>query len=162
MSDQVGNQNVGFLTTRLKCEQGSREMSRVSGFPTRYHTNQALQLQKIARGFKFFTAKLICTFVFAYAKCRFSHDAAQIVQSMKRKLGHWSAARARGMKFRIYGVDGLYPGYVAKIQLISCAVRLCFRICKKQVFLRHGFRRNIRWFQITHWLTLFKLWNTVI
>ena len=24
------------------------------------------------------TAKLICVFVFAYAKCRFSHDAAQI------------------------------------------------------------------------------------
>ena len=23
-------------------------------------------------------AQLICTFVFAYAKCRFSHDAAQI------------------------------------------------------------------------------------
>ena len=25
------------------------------------------------------TAKLICVFVFAYAKCWFSHDAAQIV-----------------------------------------------------------------------------------
>ena len=26
------------------------------------------------------TAKLICVFVFAYAKSRFSHDAAQILQ----------------------------------------------------------------------------------
>ena len=25
------------------------------------------------------TAKLICVFVFAYAKCRFSHDAAHIL-----------------------------------------------------------------------------------
>ena len=63
-------------------------------FSTRSDSNQAVQLQKIARGLKFrikkeegfyiiiimkFTAKLICVFVFAYAKCWFSHDAAQIV-----------------------------------------------------------------------------------
>ena len=32
------------------------------------------------------TAKLICVFVFAYAKIRFSHDAAQI------KQGSWLSA----------------------------------------------------------------------
>ena len=29
------------------------------------------------------TAKLICIFVFAYAKCRFSHDVAQVVGQIK-------------------------------------------------------------------------------
>ena len=68
-------------------------------FPTWCDTDQAVQLQKMARGLKFrtkkvdglyyvaktkalisfaVTAKLICVFVFAYAKCWFSHDAAQI------------------------------------------------------------------------------------
>ena len=28
------------------------------------------------------TAQLNCTFAFAYAKCRFSHDASQMVHSM--------------------------------------------------------------------------------
>ena len=69
--------------------------------PTRSDTNRSVQRQKIARGFKFriyeveglyypciaktkvlisfaVTATLICAFVFAYAKKRFSHDAAQI------------------------------------------------------------------------------------
>ena len=63
-------------------------------------TNQAVQLQKMPRGLKFrikieeelhypcggnkgadqlrVTAKLICVFVFAYAKSRFSRDAAHI------------------------------------------------------------------------------------
>ena len=63
-------------------------------------TNQAVQLQKMARGLKFrilkvedctiyvaktkalisfaVTAKLICVFVFAYAKCWFSHGAAHL------------------------------------------------------------------------------------
>ena len=62
-------------------------------FQTRSDTNQAVQLQKMARGLKFrdrtiyvaktkslisfeVTVKLICVFVFAYAKCLFSHDAA--------------------------------------------------------------------------------------
>ena len=62
-----------------------------------FDTNQAVQLQKIAGGLKFriyveeglyyvaktkalisfaVTAKLICVFVFEYAKSRFSHGAA--------------------------------------------------------------------------------------
>ena len=67
-------------------------------FPTWSDTNRAVQLQKIDRGLKFriykveglyslcsetkalisfaVTAKLICIFVFAYAKCWFSHDVA--------------------------------------------------------------------------------------
>ena len=71
-------------------------------FPTWSNTNQAVQLQKMARGLKFWikkeeglppiyvaktkalicfavTAKLICVFVYAYAKCWFSHDTAKIV-----------------------------------------------------------------------------------
>ena len=66
-------------------------------FLTWSDTNQAVQLQKMARGLKFrikkveglyylcnetkalisfaVTAKLICVFVFAYAKSLFSHDA---------------------------------------------------------------------------------------
>ena len=70
-------------------------------FPTWSDTNQAVQVQKMARGFKFRTskverlyylrsenkgadqirgsAKLICVFVFAYAKRWFSHDAAHII-----------------------------------------------------------------------------------
>ena len=70
-------------------------------FPTWSDTNQAAQLQKMARGLKFrilkvegllylrsenkgadqlrgVTAKLICVFVFAYAKHLFSHDAAHL------------------------------------------------------------------------------------
>ena len=76
-------------------------------FPTCSDTNQAVQLQKMARGLKFriykveglyypcsenkgadqlrVTAKLICVFVFAYAKCCFSHDVAQI-QKVSRLL----------------------------------------------------------------------------
>ena len=64
------------------------------GFPTGPYTNGAVQPQKVARGLKFriyctiyvaktkalisraLTVQLICTFVFANAKCRFSHDAA--------------------------------------------------------------------------------------
>ena len=78
-------------------------------FPTWSDTNQAVQLQKMARVLKFRikkeeglnlpfsenkgadqlrgyscnreadTAKLICIFVFAYAKCWFSHDEAQML-----------------------------------------------------------------------------------
>ena len=71
-------------------------------FPTWSDTNQAVQLQKMARSLKFrfigsrgdyiirvtktkalisfaVTAKLICVFVFAYAKRWFSHDAAQML-----------------------------------------------------------------------------------
>ena len=64
--------------------------------PTRYDTNRTVKSQKMAIGLKFriwrscticvaetkalisfaFTAKLICVFVFAYTKSRFSHDGA--------------------------------------------------------------------------------------
>ena len=69
-------------------------------FLTWADTNQVVQLQKMSRDLKFrikkeeglyylcsenkgadqlpVTAKLICVFVFAYAKCWFSQDAAQI------------------------------------------------------------------------------------
>ena len=70
-------------------------------FPTWSDTNQAVKLQKMARGLKFrikevdglyypcsenkgadqlrgLTAKLICVFVFAYAKHWFSHDAGHL------------------------------------------------------------------------------------
>ena len=70
-------------------------------FPTRSDTNRAVQPQKMARGLKFrfkkveglyhlcninkgadqlpVIAKLICVFVFAYAKRWFSHDVAQLL-----------------------------------------------------------------------------------
>ena len=73
--------------------------------PTRSETNRAVQLHKMTRGLKFcmqeeeglyypcgenkcadqlrrswaVTAELICVFVFAYVKSRFSHDAAHII-----------------------------------------------------------------------------------
>ena len=70
--------------------------NRSSGFPTRSDTNRAVQSQRMAIKCNFafrkqrnctsyvaktkalisfaVTAKLICVFVFAYAKCKFSHD----------------------------------------------------------------------------------------
>ena len=65
-------------------------------FPTWSDTNQAVQLQKMTRDLKFWIKKveglhylcsenkgadqlLICVFVFEYAKCWFSHDAAQML-----------------------------------------------------------------------------------
>ena len=73
---------------------------RKPGIPTRSDTNRAVQPQKMVRDFKFrirkyrdcticvaktkvliscaVTAQLICGFVFAYAKSRFSHDGAHI------------------------------------------------------------------------------------
>ena len=77
--------------------------SRISGFPTRSDTNRPVQSQKQARSLKFrileeenlyylcsenkgadqllrnCEADLICAFVFAQAKIRFSHDAAQLI-----------------------------------------------------------------------------------
>ena len=72
-------------------------------FPNRSDINRAVQLQKQARSFNFgfkkkrnctirvaktkalisfaVTAKLICVFIFAYADCWFSHDAAQIMNN---------------------------------------------------------------------------------
>ena len=72
-------------------------------FPTWSDTNQAVQLQKMAGGLKFqilkveglyyqcsenkgtdqlrsYCKELICVFVFAYSKSRFSHDATQIIK----------------------------------------------------------------------------------
>ena len=83
------------------------------GFPTRSHTNRPVQPQKVARGLKFqiykveglyylyvgkaralisftVTPKLICIFVFAYAKSRFSHDAAQITYANSTGMLHVS------------------------------------------------------------------------
>ena len=69
--------------------------------PTRSDTNRPVQSQKMFRGLKFcilveeglycvaktkalisfaVTAKLICAFVFAYADCLFSHEAAHMVE----------------------------------------------------------------------------------
>ena len=70
-------------------------------FLTRSDTNQTVQLLEMARGLNFVfrkkryytiqvaktkalisfavTAKLICVFVFAYADCWFSHDAARLI-----------------------------------------------------------------------------------
>ena len=74
----------------------------VFGFLTWYDTNQPVQSKKMAKSLEFriyrkkrdctiyvaktkalisfgVTAKLICVFVFAYAKGRFSHDAAHMI-----------------------------------------------------------------------------------
>ena len=75
-----------------------------AGFPTRSDTNRVVQRQKIARGFIIrvkkvkglyslyieikalitceVTVQLICAFLFAYAKGRYSHYAAQIESCM--------------------------------------------------------------------------------
>ena len=69
------------------------EKTGLRGFPTRSDTNRAVQPQKLAKGWKFriyvaktkeliscaVTAQLICVFVFAYAKSRFSHDTAHCI-----------------------------------------------------------------------------------
>ena len=76
-------------------------------FPNRSDTNQAAQSQRQARSLKFrikqeeevyypcsvaktkalisfaVTAKLVCAFVFAYANCWFSHEAAHFVWHKK-------------------------------------------------------------------------------
>ena len=72
-------------------------------FPTWSDTNQAVQPQKMARGLKFRIkkeeglyylcsenkgAKLICVFVFAYAKRWFSHDAAHMYMYFVLPLLH--------------------------------------------------------------------------
>ena len=65
-------------------------------------TNWLVHLQKMARGMKFRileveglyylcgedkgTGQLICTFVFAYAKSRFSHDAAHSSHFSQRSI----------------------------------------------------------------------------
>ena len=89
--------------------------NRSLGFPTRSLTNRAVQSQKMAKGLKFrikevegvgktkalisfaVTAKLICVFVFAYAKSRFSHNEAQILF----KCQQLSRARKRFYNFGV-------------------------------------------------------------
>ena len=96
-------------------------------FPNWSDTNQAVQLQKMARALKFriyeVTAKLICVFVFADAKCWFSHDTAQIrfspnvvvrkfVFGVSDQVRHKSVCTVRGLTYRIeYKVDVLYYQY---------------------------------------------------
>ena len=61
-------------------------------FPNRSDTNRAIQAQEMVSLFRkkrkctirvTKTKALICVLVFAYAKCLFSHDAAQIIQIRK-------------------------------------------------------------------------------
>ena len=72
-----------------------RNMS--SGFQTRSDTNQAVQPQKRLRKkvcivFVEKTKVLICTFVFADAKSRFSHDTAQLVsKELDQSIGSFRA-----------------------------------------------------------------------
>ena len=83
-------------------------------FPTWSDTYQAVQLQKMARGLKFrikkaeglyylcseisfaVTAKLICVFVIAYAKCWFSHDAAHFSYFPFWRRGQDSDGKVKG------------------------------------------------------------------
>ena len=73
-------------------------------FPNRSNTNRAVQVEKMAGNFGFsksrnctihlvktkvlisfaVTAKLFCPFIFAYAKCWFSHDTAQQFSTLIR------------------------------------------------------------------------------
>ena len=87
-------------------------------FQTRSDTNRAVQRKKMGRALKFWikkvegfyymypcsknkgadqlcvTVKLICVFVFAYAKCWFSHDVAHIMIST---LSHTAVASKTSM-----------------------------------------------------------------
>ena len=101
-------------------------------FPIWSDINQAVQPQKMARGLKFrikkeegshylcsenkgadqlrgVTAKLICVFDFAYAKCWFSHDAAQFQdssqsQKLSRLFGVFAGPMSRIMRKSVFGV----------------------------------------------------------
>ena len=75
-------------------KSGESKENQSSGFPTRSDSNRSVQSQMQARSLKFWKKveeelsypcseskgadQLICTFVFAYAKVRFSHDAAHM------------------------------------------------------------------------------------
>ena len=92
-------------------------------FPNRSNTNRPVQVQKQARSLKFWiykveelyypcsenkgadisfavTAKLICVFVFAYADCWFSHEAAQLWE----KTCHLVSSRVHTILFPSYTV----------------------------------------------------------
>ena len=47
-----------------------------------------------------FTTQLVCTFVFAYAKIRFSHDAAYLMESHKQ----WNSYSSYPEKKEIYEI----------------------------------------------------------
>ena len=82
-----------------------REKTCLSGFPTRSDTNWAVQQQKeiwnqgsIQKGLYYLCSenkgadqlrgyRLICAFVFAYAKSRFAHDA---IQNSTVSCGIWT------------------------------------------------------------------------
>ena len=116
-------------------------------FSTWSDTNQAVQLQKMARGLKFqfrkerdrsiyvaktmglislgATAKLICIFVFTYVKHCFSHDAAQNIFK-------------GGPRVIIFLVDNMMIclGREKQRCFCECAADLrlcCSHICKKQI-----------------------------
>ena len=96
-----------------------------SGFPTRSYTNRAVQPQKMARGLKFqiniveelyypysenkgadqlrSNAQLICVFVFAYAKSRFSHNEAQMILTLSwENLSLYQPAYSRHDNANVY------------------------------------------------------------
>ena len=60
------------------------------------------------------TAKLICVFVFAYAKCWFSHDAAQIKNNIQHNFSIFQTGHKRWDKF-------IYIGAKAHVNLYSIA-----------------------------------------
>ena len=87
----------GHHSTIYKLYELRHEKTSLKGFRPGPGTNQAVQPQKMARGLKFWIQELeglcsenkctdqlhsyrqlICAFVFAYAKNRFSHDAAHV------------------------------------------------------------------------------------
>ena len=89
------------LIMRLCMKKMSRVMRKQTfWFQIWSHTNQVVQLQKMARGLKFqtlkveglyylFSEKKICVFVFAYAKHWFSHDGLKYLFSRNRRSTFW-------------------------------------------------------------------------
>ena len=57
------------------------------------------------------TAQLICAFVFAYAKIRFSHVAAHLISDFQSKFSTYNCRRESGQKHpqsrvnRLHGID---------------------------------------------------------
>ena len=97
VSMSVTNYGMGWKIGHYRGNCLLPRENRSSGFPTRSDTNRAVPAQKMTRSLKFrineeedpssenkgadhfaVIAKLICAFVFAWAKIRFSHDAAQL------------------------------------------------------------------------------------
>ena len=117
-------------------------------FPTWSGTNQAMQSQKMARGLKFQiykveeldylctenkgadTAKLICVFVFAYAKCLFSHDAAHFCKTV---VGI-SAVTVHKIQFMKRLMSISFKQSISFIPLMFLR-RRCFNILQKLRFM---------------------------